>query len=84
MLFLFILFILILPQLTYELKICQKEEDKCPIYLEKETNCVCKEVSKQSNTMKYFHRHEKENWLKITCDGINSTQMLRNGNYNET
>ena len=56
-------------------------DEKCPIYLEKETTCTCKEVTKPKKQyqMKYFHQHEKENsnWLKISCKGIGPIQMLR-------
>ena len=88
-----IVFIFILPQLTFGLKICdhgRKTDEKCPIYLEEETTCTCKEVTKPKKQyqMKYFHRHEKENsnWLKITCNGISPIQMLRNDSsyQNET
>ena len=80
-----IVFVFILPQLTFGLKICDhgtKTDKKCPIYLEKETTCTCKEVTKPKKQyqMKYFHQHEKENsnWLKISCEGIGPIQMLRN------
>ena len=83
-----IVFVFILPQLTFGLKICDhgtKTDEKCPIYLEKETTCTCKEVTKPKKQyqMKYFHQHEKENsnWLKISCKGIGSIQMLRNDSY---
>ena len=80
-----IVFVFILPQLAFGLKICDhgtKTDEKCPIYLEKETSCNCKEVTKPKKQyqMKYFHQHEKENsnWLKISCKGISPIQMLRN------
>ena len=79
-----IVFVFILPQVMFGLKVCDhgtKTDEKCPIYLEKETTCTCKEVTKPKKQyqLKYFHQHEKENsnWLKISCKGIGSIQMLR-------
>ena len=71
----FILILLSSIQFIFGLQICDhgiKIRRKCPINFEKETNCTCQVVPMPKNhypMAEYFHKNE--NWLKISCQGLN-------------